>query len=58
MSGPLKLCEWRFRRTDLEMSSTRQLNGYSSTAQKLQTLVDVTEEAQLYHEAVRLVLSI
>jgi hypothetical protein len=39
------------------MSSTRLSNIYSSTAQELQNLSDLTEEEKVYHEAVQLVLS-
>jgi hypothetical protein len=39
------------------MASTCQSNIYASTAQELQTLSDLTEEAKLYREAVQIVLS-
>jgi hypothetical protein len=39
------------------MSSTRLSNIYSSTAQELQNISDLTEEEKVYHEAVQLVLS-
>jgi hypothetical protein len=39
------------------MSSSSRPNVYSSTAEEIQTLADLTEEAKLYHEAVKLVLS-
>jgi hypothetical protein len=39
------------------MPSPSRPNVYSSTAQEIQTLADLTEEAKLYHEAVQLVLS-
>lgn len=39
------------------MSATNQPNLYSSTAQELQKLHDLTEEAKLYYEALQRVLS-